>query len=298
MKQIDTSPIKNNKLEPYISCMDHTVSRETFSIFIDKKSELLVTTPRPFDDNLEQYYDSEEYISHTDSKRSVLDGVYQLVRKYTIKQKVKMINSFVNTGNNILDIGAGTGDFLKACKRNGWNITGIEPNNKAKEIASNKLHDTNSIHSGLDKLQSDKSAVNEYDVITMWHVLEHIPNLTEYLSVLKQFLKPNGTLIIAVPNYKSFDAIYYKEYWAAYDVPRHLWHFSQKAISQLFAQEEMKVIKTLPMRFDAFYVSLLSEKYKYGKNNFIKAFTIGLKSNLKAKTTSEYSSLVYVVKKA
>jgi predicted SAM-dependent methyltransferase len=130
----------------------------------------------------------------------------------------------------------------------------------------------------------------------MWHVLEHVPNLVEYISKLRELLKENGTLIIAVPNYKSYDAKYYKQFWAAYDVPRHLWHFSQKSISLLFKKENMLVEKTLPMKLDSFYVSLLSEKYKAKKSNYLKAFFIGLLSNLKAISTKEYSSLIYVIK--
>ena len=137
----------------------------------------------------------------------------------------------------------------------------------------------------------------EYDVITMWHVLEHVENLQEYIQQLKDLLKENGTLLIAVPNYKSYDANYYKEFWAAYDVPRHLWHFSQASISKLFSVENISVVKTLPMKFDSYYVSLLSEKYKNGKMNPIKAFLVGFTSNRKSKQTKEYSSLIYVLKK-
>ncbi|MDY7394684.1 class I SAM-dependent methyltransferase [Aureibaculum sp. 2210JD6-5] len=299
MKQIVKSPIDNNKLEPYISCKDYTVSRETFLIFIDNESELLITTPQPNEEDLGKYYESDEYISHSDTKKSVVDKLYHWVRNYTVKKKVKLINSFNSQDKMILDIGAGTGDFLAACKNDGWKVTGVEPNEKAREIVNCKLsnlsadrQDSNfQIHDDLEKLNS-----KTFDVITMWHVLEHVPNLNEYVSNLKSLLKPNGTLIIAVPNFKSYDANYYKEFWAAYDVPRHLWHFSKKSISELFAQEKMKVEKVLPMKFDSFYVSLLSEKYKFGKSNMLRAFWIGLKSNLKAKSSKEYSSHIYIIK--
>ena len=134
-------------------------------------------------------------------------------------------------------------------------------------------------------------------MITLWHVLEHLPKLKNHIAVFESLLKPNGRLIIAVPNYKSYDAKYYKNYWAAFDVPRHLWHFSQNAISKLMSQNGMSVLKTKPMIFDAFYVSLLSEKYKNGSMNLIKAFWIGLRSNLKAKRSGEFSSLIYIIKK-
>lgn len=299
MKQVNKSPINKNELKPYISCKDYTVSRETFSIFIDKESELLVTTPRPEDKELGSYYESEDYISHSNSKKSFLDKVYQIVRNYTIKQKVKLINSFNETDKKILDIGTGTGDFLAACKNSGWEVTGVEPNTDAREVVIGKLQNSRSkIYKSVDdlKLSTQHSTLSTYDIITMWHVLEHVPNLTEYVSNLKELLKPNGTLIIAVPNYKSFDAIHYKEHWAAYDVPRHLWHFSKTAIQKIFQQENMKVVKTLPMKFDSYYVSLLSEKYKTGGSNFLKAFFIGFKSNWKARASKEHSSIIYIIK--
>jgi len=293
VKQINQSPIDSNELSPYLSCLDYTVSRETFSISIDRKSELLVTTPRPLGKDLAKYYESESYISHSNSNKSILDKVYHIVRSYTVKQKVKLCNSLNQTDKTILDIGAGTGDFLVACEKNGWKISGVEPNAKARALIKTKLQITNHrIFKNIEELK-----LETYDVITMWHVLEHVPNLMEYVSRLKQLLKPNGTLIIAVPNYKSHDANYYKEYWAAYDVPRHLWHFSRTAILKLFQQENMMVVKTLPMKFDSFYVSLLSEKYRTGKSNFLKAFFVGLRSNWLARSSKEYSSIIYVIKK-
>jgi len=289
VKQIVKSPITNNSLDLFLKCKDYTVSRETFSIYIDKESHLLVTTPRPADENLSNYYESEDYISHSDSKKSFMDKVYQLVRNYAIKRKVKLINSFSTTDKTVLDIGSGTGDFLLACKQNGWNIDGVEPNDKANKETRNKT---------LTEITKDISELGnkQFDVITLWHVLEHIPNLNEYVSKLKKLLNPNGTLVIAVPNYKSYDAAYYKEFWAAYDVPRHLWHFSRLSIDKLFQLANMKVTQTLPMKFDSFYVCLLSEKYRTGNSNFLKAFFIGLQSNLKARTSREYSSLIYIIK--
>ena len=289
VKQVEKSPIANNSLDLFLKCKDYTVSRETFSIYIDKESQLLVTTPRPAVDDLSRYYDSDKYISHSDSKKTFIDKVYQTVRNYTIKQKVKLINSFSTTNRSILDIGSGTGDFLMACKQNGWSIDGVEPNNKANKETRSKT---------FTEISKDISELNnkQFDVITMWHVLEHVPNLNEYISILKKILKPSGILVVAVPNHKSYDATYYKEFWAAYDVPRHLWHFSRLSINKLFQLANMKVTQILPMKFDAFYVSLLSEKYKTGKSNFLKAFFIGLRSNLKARTSKEYSSLIYVIK--
>lgn len=288
MKHITNSPITNSELKPFITCKDYTVSGEFFTILKDEQSELLVTSPRPEDKDLSHFYQSEDYISHTDAKASFTEKLYQIVRKYTLKRKLSLINSFQSEEKLLLDIGCGTGDFLHYCKQHGWIADGVEPNSKAKKIAEEKV--------GLHLKGRIEEINAQYDVITMWHVLEHVPNLLEYIAKLKLLLKENGVLIVAVPNHKSYDATYYNEYWAAYDVPRHLWHFSKKSMSVLFDKVEMKVEKIRPMYFDSFYVSLLSEKYKTGSNNFIKAFFIGLLSNLKAISTKEYSSLIYIIK--
>jgi len=273
-------------LTPLLNCIDHTVSKESYEIMSHKEFDLLVTSPVP--ENLENYYLSDSYISHTDSKKTIFDKVYQLVKNYTLNQKLKLINSFNTEEKTILDVGAGTGDFLKVCEKDNWIINGVEPSEKARNFS-------------IEKNINLKNNISEYkgtqfDVISLWHVLEHIPNLTEYINQLKKLLKPNGVLIIAVPNFKSYDAKHYKEFWAAYDVPRHLWHFSKTAITKLFSTIEMKVEKIIPMKFDAYYVSLLSEKYKAKKSRPINAFLTGLRSNIKAKRNGEYSSLIYIIK--
>ncbi|WP_246175017.1 class I SAM-dependent methyltransferase [Tenacibaculum aiptasiae] len=273
-------------LKPFLNCIDYTVSKESYEVMLNEEYDMLVTSPVP--SNLETYYLSEEYISHTDSKKGFIDKIYQLVKNYTLKKKLKLINSFNTESKTILDVGAGTGDFLKVCKENNWEIKGVEPSDKARKIAEEK---SIKLHKEITEIKN-----TSFDVITLWHVLEHIPNLVEYTNQLKKLLKPNGVLIIAVPNYKSYDADYYKEFWAAYDVPRHLWHFSKNSIQKIFSNINMNVEKILPMKFDSFYVSLLSEKYKNKKSKTVKAFFVGLKSNLKAKKNGEYSSLIYIIK--
>ena len=266
---------------------DHSVSKETFELLYDPDLDLVFTHPQPTEEKLPSYYDSPDYISHTDGKRSLFEKMYQIVKNSALKSKLKLINSESEKGT-LLDIGAGTGDFLSVLKDNGWQITGIEPNEKAKTMAVSKGI---TFADSLEGLQN-----SSFDVITMWHVLEHVPDVEKQISELKRLLKPNGTIFIAVPNFNSFDANYYGHFWAAFDVPRHLWHFSKTAIKKLFAIQNLELVKIIPMKFDSFYVSLLSEKYKTGKMNFIKAFFIGLKSNRYGKQNSEYSSHIYVIK--
>ncbi|MBQ0735358.1 class I SAM-dependent methyltransferase [Aquimarina celericrescens] len=280
---------KKQNLEIYMICKDHSVSGEEFQLLYNVDYDMLITSPKPNDDVLGKYYESKDYISHTDAKRSLFEKLYHVVKSYSLRKKVKLISRLNNGPGELLDIGAGTGDFLVEAKKWGWNIFGTEPNSQAKKLAEQKEI---GLASETSNYQNQK-----FDVITMWHVLEHVPNLQNQIIELRRLLKPNGHLIIAVPNFKSYDAKYYNSFWAAYDVPRHLWHFSKKSIQKLFSEKDIKLEKTLPMKFDSFYVSLLSEKYKNGKMNFLKAFWVGLRSNLKAKHSKEFSSHIYVLKK-
>ena len=272
----------------FITVKDFSVSGESFSLLLNEEYQILKTHPQPTLDKLGSYYEFEDYISHTDGKRTLFEKMYHFIKRKAIRDKVSLINSYQPLKGRILDIGAGTGDFLLECKNQNWDILGIEPNDKAKGIAVGKgikFGDT------IEKLES-----NSFDMITMWHVLEHVPDVEHQVAELKRLLKPSGTIIIAVPNFKSYDANYYKEFWAAYDVPRHLWHFSKTAIEKLFDKQNMNLEDIKPMWFDSFYVSLLSEKYKSGKMNFISGFFIGLISNVSGFFKKEFSSHIYVLK--
>jgi len=275
----------------FLKVKDHSVSGEEFELIQNSEYGFLETTPQPSSDKLPEYYESEDYISHTDSKRNLFEKAYHVVRSMSLKKKLNLINSLASEEKKLLDIGCGTGDFLQAAQQNNWHVSGIEPNKEARDIANKKTN-----NSVFETKQLLKFEPNSFDVISLWHVLEHLPNLEEQVAIFKKLLKPNGTLIIAVPNYKSYDAKYYKRFWAAYDVPRHLWHFNQASISKLVSKQSLKVEKVKPMWFDSFYVSMLSEKYKSGIMNPIKGIWIGLLSNVKAITTKEASSLIYIIK--
>lgn len=272
----------------YLKVKDHSVSGEEFTLLLDEQLQLLKTHPQPAAAELGRYYESDDYISHTDSKRSVFERLYHLVREKALKDKINLIASFKPAKGKLLDIGAGTGDFLVVANRFGWSVTGVEPNEKAREIASAK---------GVEFTVGTESIPDgTFDAVTMWHVLEHVPDVQQQIVELKRIIKPDGVIVIAVPNFKSYDAKHYGEFWAAYDVPRHLWHFSKTAITKLFSAAGMEVVKIRPMVFDSFYVSLLSEKYQTGKMKFINGFWTGLLSNTKARRTKEYSSHIYVIK--
>src|SRR5690606_12600886 len=246
---------KSVELTNHMICKDYTVSQESFAIVKCKKCKFLFTNPRPSEENLYKYYQSEDYVSHANKSNNPLNSIYKLARYFTIRHKIRLLSKYHQSGN-LLDYGCGTGEFLKAGKAHGWEVTGYEPTVSAYEAmdSSIKTHITDQ----LDEQRYKK----HFHVITLWHVLEHVSDLQEIIKRLKKMLKPEGIIIIAVPNHESYDAVHYKEFWAAYDLPRHLYHFSQKTMRNLLTSNKLKLISTLPMFLDAFYVSMLSEKYK------------------------------------
>ena len=271
-----------------LSVKDYLVTHEEFTLIFNSEKEMLLTDPQPITNELYKYYESDDYISHTDSKKGITSFLYQIIKKIALQNKLNLIISLKKNASNVLDIGAGTGDFLKYIKSKNRTVFGIEPNKKARELAFKK---------GINLEESIANLKGKtFDVITLWHVLEHVPNLEITIQKIEELLSTNGVLIIAVPNFNSFDAAYYKNYWAAFDAPRHLWHFSRNTMKKLFS-DKLILQQTKPMIFDSFYVSLLSEKNKTGKQNLIKAFFIGLLSNISALKSKEYSSLIYCYKK-
>jgi 2-polyprenyl-3-methyl-5-hydroxy-6-metoxy-1,4-benzoquinol methylase len=289
LEKINKCPIcEHEDLSDHIRCKDHFLTGENFTITMCDNCSFLFTNPRPSPEQLNKYYKSNAYISHSDAANNLTDNIYKIARHFTLKRKLKLVNSLTSY-KSILDYGCGTGDFLLTCKNNSWNISGLEPDNEARKIAIEKTQ--SQIHYDIEQLGDH----TKYGVITLWHVLEHIANLNETIIQLKNKLQADGKLLIAVPNHLSLDAQHYKEFWAAYDVPRHLYHFSQQTMHKLLQKHGLKILKTIPMKLDSFYVSLLSEKYLHGKSNFLKSFIKGYKSNIYAKKNNKnYSSIIYI----
>ena len=293
METINNCPICNSSTSnQFLTCIDHTVSRETFHIVQCQSCGFKYTNPRPEKQSLGAYYQSEEYVSHSNTKKGFINYTYQIVRKYTLLKKLQLLSKYYKTGK-ILDIGCGTGEFLNVCQQAKWDTTGIEPSSDARTMAIKNYNLNILEESEIKNLSSEN-----FDIITMWHVLEHVPKLNERIEDLKRLIKPNGIIIIAVPNCNSLDAKIYREAWAAYDVPRHLYHFVPKDIETLFKKHDLKMFKVLPMVFDSFYVSMLSEKIKTGKTNILKSLWNGLRSNMAAiKSGKTYSSQIYLIRK-
>ena len=292
LEKVENCPICDHKeFTHHLSCVDHNYSNDVFNITSCNKCSFKFTNPRPTSDTIYKYYKSDNYISHTSSKKGLFNKVYHLVRNYQFGYKYRLIKKNLPRTENLslLDFGCGTGDFLNYCHLKGMQCHGVEKDDGARNMGKN--HFNLPIHEELEEIESKKE---KFDVITLWHVLEHIEDFKMLLTRLKKLLNDNGLLILGLPNHNSFDAHVFKENWVAYDVPIHLSHFSQNNIKSLVQALSFNSLSTKPLFFDAYYISLLSAKKK-GKS-LLFGLKSGVMSNIKAKKTSEYSSLAYIIK--
>ena len=267
---------------------DHFLTQEKFSLVETNIPGILKTNPIP--PNIEKYYESKDYISHHQDSGSLKEKVYKFAQSFNLNYKRNIVAKETFRNAKILDYGCGAGEFIKYIEED-FQTLGFEPNHSARTAAQKKVNKT--------KIISDISEVgnNSLDVITLWHVFEHIDNQEDILNTFYNKLNTKGLLIIAVPNHTSYDAEYYKEFWAAYDVPRHIFHFSKSGMEKLFNSEKWKLKKIKPLLLDSFYISILSEKYRKNPFSWIKGGIIGAISNFKASKTGEFSSLIYVIEK-
>lgn len=277
-----------------LTAEDYTVSHEKFVVMHCNDCTLRFTQDVPEQNAIGPYYKSDSYISHSDTKKGLINSLYHTIRKRTLQAKKKLIVAETGMeGGALLDIGCGTGAFLNTMQAAGWNTTGLEPDETARKKAAELYNLQPQSPEKLFQLQ-----LQSFNAITMWHVLEHVHELHAYIKQLSLLIAPGGKIFIAVPNYLSGDAQLYNEYWAAYDVPRHLYHFSPASMRQLIAGYGLSVKAVKPMWFDSFYVSMLSEQYKTGKGNIIKAFWNGFISNCRAIANKEKcSSVIYIIEK-
>ncbi|MFL5738954.1 MAG: methyltransferase domain-containing protein [Flavisolibacter sp.] len=283
----------SKEIEALLPVKDHSVSGEEFMIWQCKKCGLRFTQDVPDENSIGRYYESADYISHTNTSRGLVNQLYRKIRTYTLEQKAKLVMQNTVEKGRILDMGAGIGAFLHTMKSKGWEVTGIEPDEGARTQAINLFRLELFDKASMWQLQQES-----FDAITLWHVLEHVHQLHAYVEQLKKVLKPKGKIFLALPNYQSWDSTIYKLHWAAYDVPRHLYHFSPQSLSILMEKHGLRVTQKKPMWFDSFYISLLSSKYKNGKTNWIGAAWNGLLSNARALADKDRcSSVIYVVEK-
>jgi 2-polyprenyl-3-methyl-5-hydroxy-6-metoxy-1,4-benzoquinol methylase len=270
---------------------DEFLSKEDFHICECLNCGLSYTMPRPNKEKIGEYYKSEEYYSHQENKKGFIPRLYESVKKVNLKHKYNLATQGLNVGK-MLDIGCGVGDFLHTAEEHGWTCTGVEPSEDAKAIAKTKTK-ANIINSE----DMEKIPDATFDLITMWHVLEHVDDLKWQIEQLHRLTKTKGRIVIAVPNYKSYDAQYYKELWAAYDVPRHLSHFNKNVLTKIFKSKNQELVRTDKLIWDAYYISYMSEQYKQHKFPLLKGTFRGCISNCKARHTKEWSSMVYIFEK-
>ena len=290
----------SSKTSKVFDAVDHFSTRETFPIYYCKNCGFRFTNNFPSEDSIGRYYDSPDYISHSDSKSGLINRLYHFFRKQMLKKKVNLVSKYVapkqKSNIHLLDIGSGTGYFLNAAKERGYTVTGIEKDSNARDYAITNFALDIKDEQSLWSIENDS-----FDVITLWHVLEHMENLNEVVAKINSILKPDGVVILALPNHNSHDAKKYKGYWAAYDVPRHLWHFTPDTVEKLLGKHLFNIIKQKTMPLDAFYISMLSEKYRGSGSltQYIKAIVVGTVGYLLSLSDiNNSSSVIYIAKKA
>ncbi len=283
----------SSDINPLFTVNDHSVSKEDFVIWQCGNCTVRFTQDAPDPYSMKSYYQSEDYISHSNSKKGLVNKVYLSVRNYTLQRKAQLVEAHTLKQGSILDIGAGTGAFLHTMKRRGWITMGVEPDGGARQQAL-KLYDQQLSDMGdLDHIRPQS-----LDAVTLWHVLEHVHELHSQIEQLKSLIKKEGRIFIAVPNINSLDNSIYQLFWAAYDVPRHLYHFSPQSMKVLTKVHGLKILDIRPMWFDAFYISLLSSKYKNGKASWLGAAINGIRSNTAAWLyPQQCSSIIYIIGK-
>ncbi len=272
---------------------DYSITGDSFTIVKCNDCSFKFIQDPPLESECGPYYQSEDYISHSDSKKGITFKLYHYVRSIMLSRKYSLINQ-LNPEKKLLDVGSGTGYFANFMKQKGYQVTGIEMDDSARRFSKERF---NLEIFPPSHLLADES-VQVYGVITLWHVLEHLYNPQNYWAKFQSLLKSDGFLVIAVPNHDSFDAAYYGDYWAAYDVPRHLWHFNPASIEKMAAQFGFKLLKMESMPFDPFYNSILSEKYKKSTFGFLRAACIGFVAYIQGMMQlKRASSIIYIFKK-
>ena len=281
----------SEKTQIHLWLKDEFLSLEEFKIYECHNCGLLFTDPRPGKDKIGEYYKSEEYYSHQENKKGFIPKLYERVKTVNLKHKYKIATEGKATGK-MLDIGCGVGDFLHTAEQQGWKCMGVEPSEDAKAIAEKRIKAEIISSENLEKIADET-----FDVITMWHVLEHVDDLRWQVAQLQRLIKNDGRIVIAVPNYKSYDASYYKEKWAAYDVPRHLNHFNKNTLVKIFKSNGLTLKSCDKLGWDAYYISYLSEQYEHHSLPLLRGVFRGFISNCKARKSNEWSSRVYVFEK-
>lgn len=272
---------------------DHGISQEDFRIVECSDCKFRFTQNPPDESVIGPYYETSKYISHSADSTTLINRVYYAVRDNMLAQKYKLIRQYTD-GKNFIDIGCGLGYFLNYIKQKNNTVFGIEKSESTAAIVRDKFNIT--VESPEFFLEN--KIEKKYDVVSMWHVLEHLYNPKNYISSIQKIIHDQSIIIIALPNHQSWDGRHYKEYWAGYDVPRHLWHFDASSINTLMSDLGFRCINMHRLPYDAFYVSLLSERYRGNFLSTIRAMFAGVISSIKSwMDVKQTSSIIYIYKK-
>jgi SAM-dependent methyltransferase len=284
----------SEKISLHLRCTDHFISKEVFRIDKCADCGFEFTQDYPEEREIGKFYESEDYISHSDTSEGFSNKLYRLIRKIMLLKKMAIIRKVTGLDSgNILDIGSGTGYFGNTMKRAGWKVKGIEINEKARSYSINQFGLECCSPEYISALQPDS-----FDCITLWHVLEHFHDPFRYASAIYSLLRPEGVCVIALPNSSSCDAKHYGSFWAAYDVPRHLWHFNPDSLRHFSEKTGFSTVTWGNLPLDVFYISSLSEKYKGSGLSFLRGITKAmLFAIISAFKKEKSSSLIYILRK-
>ena len=279
---------------PYADCTDFTVSRESYILMRCPECGMVYTSNPPKECDTSKYDKLDLKLKLGDSPAGLIHKLYYYIRLRMLSRKAHIVESqSYRTGGSLLNYGAKTGYFSHKMERRGWKVTSIEKYHEERLFSLEMFH-----HRMFDVPEMDRLHPETFDVITLWHVFEHCYDPNGLLDKFYKLLRPTGILIMACPNIRSTDAMHYGPYWAAYDVPRHLWHFNTTSLSELAHKHGFTLMHRERMPFDCFYISILSEKHKRHKMAFLRGILYGFHCWLVSLAHPDSSSsMVYVFRK-
>jgi len=275
MKSYNCYICKTSNYKPYVTIKD-ILNINSFTI-AQCDCGFCFVNPRPSEKELKKYYHTDDYLPHSKGK-GVLFLLYRIVQKISFYNKFLLLRNLKEKITH-LDYGGGDGRFSNYVN--------------SKENATSSFYDPyykNSLNADFKK--------KEYNIITLWHVLEHAYDLDILFENIEKSLENRGKLVVAVPNFDSLERNIYKENWAAYDLPRHLYHFNNISLEKLLRSKGYKIIDKKRMLFDTFYISILSSM-KISNISVIKSLFVALFISIKViiKGPEFSSSLLYVCEK-
>jgi len=251
MENVDCIICNSTINSPYIEVLDR-FSCKSFQI-VKCECGFKFLSPRPKFSGITYYYENDDYDPHRLENKSIFHTVYGWVQKIALRWKFKHISKFIRSGN-LLDIGGGGGRFCSYFKSKGWRVSLQDNSSKARFLAQEADIETYTL---LSEIQSQ-----QFDLITMWHSLEHIHAIDALFQNVNRLTSDDGFLVVAVPNINAPERKFLGKDWAPWDAPRHLYHFNYAQLSKLLRKYGWKIEFSMPMIQDTPYNILLSLNIK------------------------------------